>query len=156
FIGASTRIVDRETGEIFRGEVPAYSVVVPGSLPGKATKQGNWGPNLYCAVIVKRVDETTRANTSINALLRDLAGEGASHNPDWFAPGIRVKSSPWETNEGSSHVNDATAVLFPRPPEPQTLLDDGDRYDGGLHPSALACPGHDSRVRARVPPCDDS
>src|SRR5262249_22197594 len=56
----------------------------------------------------------------------------------------------------SSHVNDATAVLFPRPPEPQTLLDDGDRYDGGLHPSALACPGHDSRVRARVPPCDDS
>jgi 2,3,4,5-tetrahydropyridine-2-carboxylate N-succinyltransferase len=71
FIGASTRIVDRETGEIFRGEVPAYSVVVPGSLPGKATKKGESGPNLYCAVIVKRVDETTRAKTSINELLRD-------------------------------------------------------------------------------------
>ena len=71
FIGASTRIVDRESGEIFRGEVPAYSVVVPGSLPGKLNKKGEAGPNLYCAVIVKRVDETTRAKTSINELLRD-------------------------------------------------------------------------------------
>jgi len=71
FIGASTRIVDRETGETFRGEVPAYSVVVPGSLPGKPTKKGESGPNLYCAVIVKRVDESTRAKTSINELLRD-------------------------------------------------------------------------------------
>jgi 2,3,4,5-tetrahydropyridine-2-carboxylate N-succinyltransferase len=71
FIGASTRIVDRETGDIFRGEVPAYSVVVPGSLPGKATKHGEASPSLYCAVIVKRVDETTRAKTSINELLRD-------------------------------------------------------------------------------------
>jgi len=71
FIGASTRIVDRESGEIFRGEVPAYSVVVPGSLPGKPNKKGEAGPNLYCAVIVKRVDETTRAKTSINELLRD-------------------------------------------------------------------------------------
>jgi 2,3,4,5-tetrahydropyridine-2,6-dicarboxylate N-succinyltransferase len=71
FIGASTRIVDRETGETFQGEVPAYSVVVPGSLPGKPTKKGGLGPNLYCAVIVKRVDETTRAKTSINELLRD-------------------------------------------------------------------------------------
>jgi 2,3,4,5-tetrahydropyridine-2-carboxylate N-succinyltransferase len=71
FIGASTRIVDRETGETFQGEVPAYSVVVPGSLPGKPTKKGGPGPNLYCAVIVKRVDETTRAKTSINELLRD-------------------------------------------------------------------------------------
>jgi 2,3,4,5-tetrahydropyridine-2,6-dicarboxylate N-succinyltransferase len=71
FIGASTRIVDRETGETFRGEVPAYSVVVPGSLPGKSTKKGESGPNLYCAVIVKRVDESTRAKTSINELLRD-------------------------------------------------------------------------------------
>ena len=71
FIGASTRIVDRETGEIFRGEVPAYSVVVPGSLPGKATKNARPSPSLYCAVIVKRVDETTRAKTSINELLRD-------------------------------------------------------------------------------------
>jgi 2,3,4,5-tetrahydropyridine-2-carboxylate N-succinyltransferase len=71
FIGASTRIVDRDTGETFQGEVPAYSVVVPGSLPGKPTKKGGAGPNLYCAVIVKRVDETTRAKTSINELLRD-------------------------------------------------------------------------------------
>src|SRR6266511_147742 len=71
FIGASTRIVDRETGETFRGEVPGYSVVVPGSLPGKPTKKGESGPNLYCAVIVKRVDESTRAKTSINELLRD-------------------------------------------------------------------------------------
>jgi 2,3,4,5-tetrahydropyridine-2-carboxylate N-succinyltransferase len=71
FIGASTRIVDRETGDTFQGEVPAYSVVVPGSLPGKPTKKGGPGPNLYCAVIVKRVDETTRAKTSINDLLRD-------------------------------------------------------------------------------------
>jgi 2,3,4,5-tetrahydropyridine-2,6-dicarboxylate N-succinyltransferase len=71
FIGASTRIVDRDTGETFRGEVPAYSVVVPGSLPGKPTKKGELGPSLYCAVIVKRVDESTRAKTSINELLRD-------------------------------------------------------------------------------------
>src|SRR5436190_3814747 len=71
FIGASTRIIDRETGETFQGEVPAYSVVVPGSLPCRPTKQGVPGPNLYCAVIVKRVDETTRAKTSINELLRD-------------------------------------------------------------------------------------
>jgi 2,3,4,5-tetrahydropyridine-2-carboxylate N-succinyltransferase len=71
FLGASTRIVDRETGETFVGEVPAYSVVVPGSLPGKPMKNGAPGPSLYCAVIVKRVDEKTRAKTSINELLRD-------------------------------------------------------------------------------------
>ncbi|MGB9366540.1 MAG: 2,3,4,5-tetrahydropyridine-2,6-dicarboxylate N-succinyltransferase [Xanthobacteraceae bacterium] len=71
FIGASTKIVDRETGEVFVGEVPAYSVVVPGSMPGKPMKNGQPGPNLYCAVIVKRVDEQTRAKTSINELLRD-------------------------------------------------------------------------------------
>ena len=71
FIGASTRIVDRETGETYQGEVPAYSVVVPGSLPGKPTKAGTPAPSLYCAVIVKRVDEKTRAKTSINELLRD-------------------------------------------------------------------------------------
>jgi 2,3,4,5-tetrahydropyridine-2-carboxylate N-succinyltransferase len=71
FIGASTRIVDRESGEIFQGEVPAYSVVVPGTLPGKPAKQGAVSPSLYCAVIVKRVDEKTRAKTSINELLRD-------------------------------------------------------------------------------------
>jgi 2,3,4,5-tetrahydropyridine-2,6-dicarboxylate N-succinyltransferase len=71
FIGASTRIVDRESGETFQGEVPPYSVVVPGSLAGKATKGGAPGPSLYCAVIVKRVDEKTRAKTSINELLRD-------------------------------------------------------------------------------------
>jgi len=73
FIGASTRIVDRESGETFQGEVPAYSVVVPGSLPGKAARNNarNDAPALYCAVIVKRVDEKTRAKTSINELLRD-------------------------------------------------------------------------------------
>jgi 2,3,4,5-tetrahydropyridine-2-carboxylate N-succinyltransferase len=71
FLGASTRIIDRETGEVFQGEVPPYSVVVPGSMPGKPAKNGSPSPNLYCAVIVKRVDEKTRAKTSINELLRD-------------------------------------------------------------------------------------
>jgi 2,3,4,5-tetrahydropyridine-2,6-dicarboxylate N-succinyltransferase len=71
FIGASTRIVDRATGETFQGEVPAYCVVVPGSLPGKPMRDGMPGPALSCAVIVKRVDEKTRAKTSINELLRD-------------------------------------------------------------------------------------
>jgi 2,3,4,5-tetrahydropyridine-2-carboxylate N-succinyltransferase len=71
FIGASTRIVDRDTGEVFTGEVPAYSVVVPGTTPGKPMRDGSPGPGLYCAVIVKRVDEKTRAKTSINELLRD-------------------------------------------------------------------------------------
>ena len=71
FIGASTRIVDRETGEVFTGEVPAYSVVVPGTTPGRPMRDGSPGPGLYCAVIVKRVDEKTRAKTSINELLRD-------------------------------------------------------------------------------------
>lgn len=71
FIGASTKIIDRETGEIFRGRVPAYSVVVPGTLPGKPLPDGTPGPNLACAVIVKRVDEQTRSKTSINELLRD-------------------------------------------------------------------------------------
>jgi 2,3,4,5-tetrahydropyridine-2-carboxylate N-succinyltransferase len=71
YLGASTRIVDRETGAIYQGEVPPYSVVVPGSMPGKPGKDGAAGPSLYCAVIVKRVDEKTRAKTSINELLRD-------------------------------------------------------------------------------------
>jgi 2,3,4,5-tetrahydropyridine-2-carboxylate N-succinyltransferase len=71
YLGQSTKIVDRETGEIFMGEVPPYSVVVSGTLPGKPLPDGNPGPNLYCAVIVKRVDERTRAKTSINDLLRD-------------------------------------------------------------------------------------
>src|SRR5580704_13420880 len=71
YLGASTKIVDRETGETFRGEVPAYSVVVPGSMPGKPMPDGTPGPSLGCAVIVKRVDEKTRAKTSINELLRD-------------------------------------------------------------------------------------
>src|ERR1700676_4904282 len=71
FIGASTRIVDRDTGEVFQGEVPAYSVVVPGTIPGRPMRDGTPGPGLYCAVIVKRVDEKTRAKTSINELLRD-------------------------------------------------------------------------------------
>lgn len=71
FIGASTKIIDRQSGEVFRGRVPAYSVVVPGTLPGKALPDGNPGPGLACAVIVKRVDEQTRSKTSINELLRD-------------------------------------------------------------------------------------
>jgi 2,3,4,5-tetrahydropyridine-2-carboxylate N-succinyltransferase len=66
YLSASTKIVDRATGEIFRGEVPAYSVVVPGALPDP-----NGGPSLYCAVIVKRVDAQTRAKTGVNELLRD-------------------------------------------------------------------------------------
>lgn len=71
FITSSTKIVDRNTGEIFIGKVPPYSVVVSGSLPGKPLPNGNPGPSLYCAVIVKRVDEQTRSKTSINDLLRD-------------------------------------------------------------------------------------
>ncbi len=71
FISQSTKIVDRATGEIFVGRVPAYSVVVPGTLPGRPMANGEAGPALTCAVIVKRVDERTRAKTSINDLLRD-------------------------------------------------------------------------------------
>ncbi len=71
FIGASTKIVDRTTGEIFTGRVPAGSVVVPGSLPGNPLPDGRPGPSLYCAVIIKRVDARTRARTAINELLRD-------------------------------------------------------------------------------------
>ena len=71
YLGASTKIVDRETGDIHVGRVPSYSVVVPGTLPGKPLPDGSPGPSLYCAVIVKRVDEQTRAKTSINELLRD-------------------------------------------------------------------------------------
>jgi 2,3,4,5-tetrahydropyridine-2-carboxylate N-succinyltransferase len=71
FIGQSTKIVDRATGEIHMGKVPPYSVVVSGSLPGKPLPNGQAGPSLYCAVIVKRVDEQTRSKTSINELLRD-------------------------------------------------------------------------------------
>ena len=68
YIGASTKIVDRKSGKIHYGKVPAYSVVVPGSLPNKSNPSG---PSLYCAVIVKKVDEKTRSKTSINDLLRD-------------------------------------------------------------------------------------
>ena len=71
FIGASTKIVERASGEIFQGEVPAYSVVVPGSLASGRSDGGRLQPSLYCAVIVKRVDEKTRSKTSINELLRD-------------------------------------------------------------------------------------
>ncbi len=70
FIGASTKIIDRETGEIHMGKVPPYAVVVPGALPGKKTDD-TLNPSLYCAVIVKKVDEKTRSKTSINDLLRD-------------------------------------------------------------------------------------
>ena len=71
FLSATTKIVDRATGEVFVGRVPAYSVVVPGSLPGRPLPDGSPGPNLSCAVIVKRVDAQTRSKTSINDLLRD-------------------------------------------------------------------------------------
>ena len=71
YLGASTTIIDRATGEKFFGKVPPYSVVVSGTMPGKPLPDGTPGPNLYCAVIVKRVDEKTRSKTSINELLRD-------------------------------------------------------------------------------------
>ena len=71
FIGASTKIVDRVTGEVHMGRVPAYSVVVPGVLPGKPLADGSPGPSLACAVIIKQVDEKTRSKTSVNELLRD-------------------------------------------------------------------------------------
>jgi len=71
FISASTKIIDRETGEVFIGKVPPYSVVVPGNLPSKPFADGTPRPSLYCAVIVKRVDAQTRSKTSINELLRD-------------------------------------------------------------------------------------
>ena len=71
YLGASTKIVDRATGEVFTGRVPPYSVVVAGAMPGRALPDGSPGPSLYCAVIVKRVDAQTRSKTSINELLRD-------------------------------------------------------------------------------------
>ena len=71
FISASTKVIDRATGEVFMGRVPAYSVVVPGTMPGRPLPDGSPGPSLSCAVIVKRVDERTRAKTSINELLRE-------------------------------------------------------------------------------------
>ncbi len=71
YLGASTKIVDRATGEVHMGQVPPYAVVVPGALPGKPLPDGSPGPSLYCAVIVKTVDAQTRAKTAINELLRD-------------------------------------------------------------------------------------
>ena len=71
FLGASTRIVDRATGEVHIGSVPPFAVVVPGALPGKPVADGSPGPSLYCAVIVKTVDAQTRSKTGINELLRD-------------------------------------------------------------------------------------
>jgi 2,3,4,5-tetrahydropyridine-2-carboxylate N-succinyltransferase len=70
FLGASTKVIDRATGEVIQGRVPAYSVVVPGTLPGKPLPDGTPGPSLACAVIVKRVDARTREKTSVNELLR--------------------------------------------------------------------------------------
>jgi 2,3,4,5-tetrahydropyridine-2,6-dicarboxylate N-succinyltransferase len=71
FLSSTTKIVDRASGEVFVGRVPAYSVIVPGALPGKPLPDGSPGPSLACAVIVKRVDAQTRAKTAINELLRD-------------------------------------------------------------------------------------
>lgn len=70
YLGASTKIVDRATGEVHYGKVPPYAVVVPGALPGKPLPDGTPGPSLYCAVIVKTVDAQTRSKTGINELLR--------------------------------------------------------------------------------------
>ena len=70
FLGASTKVIDRATGEVTYGRVPAYSVVVPGTLPGRPLPDGSPGPSLACAVIVKRVDARTREKTSVNELLR--------------------------------------------------------------------------------------
>jgi 2,3,4,5-tetrahydropyridine-2,6-dicarboxylate N-succinyltransferase len=71
FIGASTKVIDRNTGAVYLGRVPPYSVVIPGALPGKPLPDGSPGPGLSCAVIAKTVDAGTRAKTSINELLRD-------------------------------------------------------------------------------------
>ena len=71
YLGASTKIVDRATGEVHMGRVPPYAVVVPGAMPGKPLTDGTPGPSLYCAVIVKTVDAQTRSKTGINELLRD-------------------------------------------------------------------------------------
>jgi 2,3,4,5-tetrahydropyridine-2-carboxylate N-succinyltransferase len=71
YLGASTKIVNRATGEVHVGYVPPYSVVVPGNVPGKPLPDGTPGPSLYCAVIVKTVDAQTRSKTGINELLRD-------------------------------------------------------------------------------------
>jgi 2,3,4,5-tetrahydropyridine-2-carboxylate N-succinyltransferase len=71
YLGASTRIIDRATGEVHMGRVPPYAVVVPGAMPGKPLPDGTPGPSLYCAVIVKTVDAQTRSKTAINELLRD-------------------------------------------------------------------------------------
>ncbi|WP_068071807.1 2,3,4,5-tetrahydropyridine-2,6-dicarboxylate N-succinyltransferase [Novosphingobium lentum] len=71
YLGASTKIVDRATGEVHMGRVPPYAVVVPGAMPGKPLPDGTPGPSLYCAVIVKTVDAQTRSKTGINELLRD-------------------------------------------------------------------------------------
>ncbi len=71
YLGASTKIVDRATGQVHMGSVPPYAVVVPGSMPGKPLPDGTMGPSLYCAVIVKTVDAQTRSKTGINELLRD-------------------------------------------------------------------------------------
>lgn len=72
FLGASTKVIDRATGEIFQGRVPAYSVIVPGALPSKPLPDGTPGPSLACAVIVKKVDAKTREKTGVNELLRNL------------------------------------------------------------------------------------
>ena len=71
YLGASTKIIDRATGEVHRGQVPPYAVVVPGAMPGAPLPDGSAGPSLYCAVIVKTVDAQTRSKTAINDLLRD-------------------------------------------------------------------------------------
>jgi 2,3,4,5-tetrahydropyridine-2-carboxylate N-succinyltransferase len=88
FISATTKIVDRATGQIYQGRVPAYAVVVPGSLPGRPFSDGSPSPSLSCAVIIKRVDERTRAKTAINELLRDCCApcSATSRSTRWSSP----------------------------------------------------------------------
>jgi 2,3,4,5-tetrahydropyridine-2-carboxylate N-succinyltransferase len=92
FLGASTKIVDRESGEVLQGEVPPYSVVVPGTMPGKPSNTGQPSPGLYCAVIVKRVDEKTRSKTSIN----DLCGTSR--------PSLTASYCNWPRPSGGSRA----------------------------------------------------
>src|SRR5262249_38838115 len=117
YLGASTRIVDRETSAIYYGEVPAYSVVVPGSMPGKPGKDGAAGPSLYCAVIVKRVDEKRRAETRINELFGECSGA--------------LTCSKLARNTGGGAVNGLGSSVhqLPGPHQPPAILD----CIGGVH-----------------------
>src|SRR5262249_58459388 len=119
FIGASDRIVDGNSGETFRGEVPAYSVVVPGSLPGKATKHGGAGP-VSTARSSSNASTKRRAQKLQSTSCCGIEPTGA-HRIIPTGPHRESGSNhrPGKRTRGSSHVNDGAAVLFPRPPQPQ-------------------------------------